>query len=420
MREPLALTRTRTASATRRVTSELRRPRLGVRGLLAAAWRVTLVAVILAMAGLLVYGLTARPRFLFDFRGDLYNAAQSILHGHNPYHVDYLNHLAWLKRHVGRVPPAFAVPVYPAPVLLASVPFGLVPVWLGGGLFIAASIAGVIWGLRLFGVRDWRCVALVLVSWPCLFGLWFGTLSPLLLLGAAIAWRSRERAARCAGAIASLVLTKIFPWPLVFWPLLMRRRRTFALTIGLMAASSLAAWVVIGIHSLGTYPHVLSTLSFVERNAGVSLTTTLIAFGLTPSLAELLALVCAGALAAAAWRLARRGEIGLRSAFGLLVMAALTAAPLVWVHYEVLLFVPIALISPSLSPIWFVPLASAFVPVPNFHNHLQMVLWPCLQGLVVVGLLRAVRDTAPGRHAAWLKSLGPLKADTGQYAESGS
>jgi hypothetical protein len=402
------------------VTSELRRPRLGVRGLLAAAWRVTLVAVILAMAGLLVYGLSAHPRFLFDFRGDLYNAAQSILHGHNPYRVDYLNHLAWLKRHAGSVPPAFAVPVYPAPVLLASVPFGLVPVWLGGGLFIAASIAGVIWGLRLFGVRDWRCIALVLVSWPCLFGLWFGTLSPLLLLGAAIAWRSRERAARCAGAVASLVLTKIFPWPLAFWPLLMRRWRTFALTVALMAASSLAAWVVIGIHSLGTYPHVLSTLSFVERNAGVSLTTSLIAFGVPPSLAELLALVCAGALAAAAWRLARRGEIALRSAFGLLVMAALTAAPLVWVHYEVLLFVPIALISQSLSPIWFVPLLSAFVPVPNFHNHLQMVLWPCLQGLVVVGLLRAVRDPAAGRHAAWLNSLGQLKADTGQYAESSS
>lgn len=420
MREVLAPAKIRPGSATKRSVSEYRRPQLGVRGLLSASWKVTLVSVILAMAGLLVYGLAAHPRFLFDFRGDLYNAARSILHGHNPYRIDYLNHLAWLKRHVGRVPPAFAVPVYPAPVLLVSVPFGLVPLWLGGGLFIAASIAGVIWGLRLFGVRDWRCIALALVSWPCLFGLWFGTLSPLLLLGAAVAWRSRERAARCAGAIASLVLTKIFPWPLAFWPLLMRRWRTFMLTIGLMALTSLGAWAVIGIHSLGTYPHVLSTLSFVERNAGVSLTTTLIAFGLAPSLAELLALACAGALAASAWRVARRGEIGLRSAFGLLVMAALTAAPLVWVHYEVLLFVPIALISPLLSPIWFVPLVTAFVPVPHFHNHLQMLLWPCLQGLVVVGLLRSARAPARGRRAAWLISLGPLKADAGRYAESGS
>lgn len=385
--------------------------------MLAAGWRLTLVGLILAMAGLLIYGLAARPRFLFDFRGDLYNAAQAILHGHNPYRIDYLNHLAWLKRHVGRVPPAFAVPVYPAPVLLVSVPFGLIPFWLGGGIFIAASIAGVIWALRLFGVRDWRCMALVLLSWPCLFGLWFGTLSPLLLLGAAVAWRSRERAAHCAGAIASLVLTKIFPWPLAFWPLVSRRWRTFALTIGLMAATSLAAWAVIGIHTLGTYPHVLSTLSFVERNAGVSMTTTLIAFGVPASLAELLALACAGGLAAAAWRLARRGDIGLRSAFGLLIMAALTAAPLVWVHYEVLLFVPIALISPSLSPLWFVPLVSAFVPVPHFHSHLEMLLWPCLQGLVVVGVLRSARERAPGRRPAWLRWP---QADRRQCAESRS
>ena len=416
MSEVLALARTR-LSPTSPPASGPGRPRLGIRGLLAAGWRLTLVSTILTMAGLLVLGLGAHPRLLFDFRGDLYSAAVAILHGHNPYRIEYLNHLAWLKRHGGTVPPAFAVPVYPAPVLLASVPFGLIPLWLGGALFVAASIAGVIWALRLFGVRDWRCIALVLISWPCLFGLWFGTLSPLLLLGAALAWRSRERAARCASAIAALVLTKIFPWPLAFWPLLTRRWRTFVLAIALMAGTSLAAWAVIGLHSLGTYPHVLSTLSYVEQNAGVSLTTTLIAFGAAPSLAQLLALASAGALAAAAWRLARRGDVGLRTAFGLLVIAALTAAPLVWVHYEVLLFVPIALISPSLSPIWFVPLLSAFVPVPNFHDHLQMLLWPCLQGLVVVRLLRPAGAPAPRRGTTWLRRLG---ADAGQYAESGS
>jgi hypothetical protein len=376
--------------------------------------------VILAMAGLLILGLTDHSWLLFDFRGDLYNAGVAILHGHNPYRVDYLNHLAWLKRHLGRVTPAFAVPVYPAPVLLASVPFAWIPLWLGGALFIAASIAGLVWGLRLLGVRDWRCIALALLSWPCLFGLWFGTLSPLLVLGAGIAWRSRERAARSAGAIASLVLTKIFPWPLAFWPLLMRRWRTFALVAGLMATTSLAAWAVIGLQSLGTYPHVLSTLSFVEQNAGISLTTTLIAFGLPPSLGQLLALSCAGAMAAAAWKLARRGEVGLRAGFGLLVMSALAAAPLVWVHYEVLLFVPIALMSPWLSPIWFLPLISALDPVPAFHEHLEMLLWPCLHGLVVVGLLRSAKEPAQGRQAAWLNWLGRLEADTGRAVNSGN
>lgn len=245
------------------------------------------------------------------------------------------------------------------------------------------------------------------------------------MLGAAVVWRSGDRAARCAGAIASLVLAKIFPWPLAFWPLLTRRWRTFALTVGMMAASSLAAWAVIGLHTLGTYPHILSTLSYIEKDSGVSLTTGLISFGVGPSLAELLSLACAGALAAAAWRLARRQEgAGARSAFGLLVVAALTASPLVWIHYEVLLFVPIALISPSLSPIWFAPLLSALIPVPHFHNHLQMLMWPCLDGLVVIGLLRSARVGAPLRGASWLRLFASwlrlFGVGRGQYAESGS
>jgi hypothetical protein len=90
----------------------------------------------------------------------------------------------------------------------------------------------------------------------------------------------------------------------------------------------------------------------------------------------------------------------------------------VWVHYEVLLFVPIALISPSLSALWFVPLLSAFIPVPHFHNHLQMLMWPCLEGLVAVRLLRSARVGAPQRGASWLRLFGG--AARGQYAESGS
>ena len=67
--------------------------------------------------------------------------------------------------------------------------------------------------------------------------------------------------------------------------------------------------------------------------------------------------------------LARRlasGPEGDRRAFGLAVIAALTATPIVWEHYMVLLFVPIALMSPRLSRAWLIPVVPGIVtPSPR-------------------------------------------------------
>jgi hypothetical protein len=41
----------------------------------------------------------------------------------------------------------------------------------------------------------------------------------------------------------------------------------------------------------------------------------------------------------------------------LVLAAALAASPIVWVHYFLLLLVPLALTQPRLSPLWFVPFA---------------------------------------------------------------
>jgi hypothetical protein len=239
----------------------------------------------------------------------------------------------------------------------------------------------------MLGVRDWRCIALALISWPSLFGLWFGTLSPLLVLGAGIAWQSRERAWRSAASISALVVAKVFPWPMMAWPLIQKRWRMFGLTVLLAAAAGLGAWLVIGFHSLLTYPRLLSNLSYVEAKAGVSVYAAFLTFGVGRDAALVLSLACAGGLTAAAWRMARRPG-GAANAFGLLVLAVLTASPLVWVHYEVLLFVPIALLSPNLSPMWFLPVISGLVPVPAFPNHAQMLMWPAIEAVLAVALCR--------------------------------
>ncbi|MDQ6834941.1 MAG: hypothetical protein M3016_02030, partial [Actinomycetota bacterium] len=63
-----------------------------------------------------------------------------------------------------------------------------------------------------------------------------------------------------------------------------------------------------------------------------------------------------------AWRLALHPG-GDRRAFGLAVLAALTATPIVWEHYMVLLFIPIAMASPQLSRAWLIPLGSPIAEV---------------------------------------------------------
>lgn len=360
---------------------------MGPRGLVGAAWRVALTTVLIGLAVYLGIGLSLKHWFLFDFRGDLFNAATAILHGHNPYRTGYIAHLAQVVQHNGGVNPTFAVPVYPAPVLLLAAPFGLLPLWLGGTLFVGLSAVGMAWGLCLLGVRDWRCIALALISWPSLFGLWFGTLSPLLVLGAGLAWRAREHAWKSAVSVSALVLAKVFPWPMMAWPLIQRRWRTFGLMVILAAVAGLAAWSVVGLHSLLTYPKMLSNLSLVEDKAGVSMYAAFLSFGIGRSAALVLALASAGGLTAAAWRMARHPG-GAANAFGLLVLAALTASPLVWVHYEVLLFVPIAMLSPSLSPMWFLPVIGGLVPVPEYSNHAQILMWPAIEAVLAVALCR--------------------------------
>jgi alpha-1,2-mannosyltransferase len=379
---------------------------MGRHGLRAAGWRLALITGLVGMTAYLVLGLTYKSWLLFDFKGDLFNAAQAILHGHNPYRPRYLAQVAAELRRTGIANPTFAIPVYPAPILLASVPFGLIPLGLGGSVFIAFSAAGMAWGLRMLGVRDWRCIVLALLSWPSLFGLWFGTVSPLLVLGAGIAWRYREHGGRCAGAISAMVLSKVFPWPLMLWPVLMRRWRTVPLTVALMAAPALAGWAVIGFHSLLQYPGMLSNLSYIESRAGVSVYALLLSFGMGHSPALVLAVGLGGCLIVGAWRLSRRPG-GTASAFGLLVMAALTASPLVWVHYEVLLFVPIALLSPGLSVLWFLPVLGGLIPVPLFQAPIQMLMWPAIQAVVVVALWRA-SELSPGRaRQVEAAALGP-------------
>ena len=168
--------------------------------------------------------------------------------------------------------------------------------------------------------------------------------------------------------MAALIAAKVFPWPLAVWLLVTKRWRLAAVAASFAVAVTAAAWAAIGFDGLTAYPRMLRDLALIEADATMSLSAGLMALGLSLSAAHLCALLVAvGLLGRAAW-LARTAA-GERAAFMLVVVAALIASPIVWPHYFALLLVPIALVSPRLSPLWLVPLLAYVAPVAHSHDH---------------------------------------------------
>jgi Glycosyltransferase family 87 len=382
-------------------------------------WRTTFVGLgmcVLLMTGpLMTAALFAHGKELFDFRGGLYNAGVAILHGRSPYQPGFLEHQAAILRAGGiargeTTKLAFSIPVYPAFPNLLVVPLSLLPLWLAGTVYTLISCAAMAAGLRLLGVRDWRCLAVVASSWPFLYGLYLGAIGPFLVLGAGIAWRWRDRLWPPALAIAAIVAAKIFPWTLGVWLLITRRYRALALTAAAGAVITFGAWAVIGFHGLTEYPQMLSNMSFLQEGRADSIVTVLRVAGVSSGTANLCAIIAAVAILGLAWRLSH-GDDGDRRAFGLTVLAALASTPIVWDHYMVLLFVPIALCSPQFSALWFGPLIASTswigsTAIIKDSHHVQAASPNALRAAVVYLVLQVVIGfvlcTTPEQRAAWL------------------
>jgi hypothetical protein len=91
--------------------------------------------------------------------------------------------------------------------------------------------------------------------------------------------------------------------------------------------------------------------------------------------------------------LAARGADGDRRALAVAVVASLVAAPLVWLHYFLLLFVPIALYRPRLSGLWFLPLLLWLTPTTHSHG----TTWRIALALAVVAVVAVRTIGSPTR-----------------------
>ena len=241
--------------------------------------------------------------------------------------------------------------------------------------------------LRLLRVEDWRCYSVAIVSAPAINSLALGALTSFLLLGAAFAWRYRDNPAVAGIATASTAVLKLFLWPLGVWLLATRRWRAAALCAGAGLILLLGGWAVIDFAGLGSYPTLVHLLEQVEAPVSYSLIALL---GLNGGMATAATVVLSvGAIGVIF--LAARGSDGDKRAFAVAVLASLVATPLLWLHYLLLLFLPIALYRPRLSGLWFLPLLLWATPTTHSHG----IAWRIALALAVLGAV-AVRSVFGG------------------------
>jgi alpha-1,2-mannosyltransferase len=350
-------------------------------GSLAALRRTAEVGVLglaPALLALAIIGGAIGNRYAFDFHGSLWQAARDVLDGRNPYPPPTAAGVAPGDRFV-----------YPPPVALLLVPLGVLPFPLAAAIVTLALLAAIAATLAVLGVRDWRCYGAAYLSIAVLHDIRLGALTPLLALGLALVWRWRAQA-RAAVPLALIIVAKLFLWPLAVWLVATGRARVALRAALLVIVASALGWALIGFAGLADYPKLLQVLAQAEQGRGYSLVSAGLALGLGPAFARAVAVAVGAGLLAFCWREGRRGSD--ERSLALALAAALALSPIVWLHYFVLLLVPIALARRTFGAIWLIPALFWFTPYEeNFEQH-----WRIAVGIAIAALALAA--------AAWVRA----------------
>jgi alpha-1,2-mannosyltransferase len=309
--------------------------------------------------------------------------------------------------------PADAPYAYPPVLALALTPLAAVPrhvhdVYVPGAVFSLVLIASIVISLLVLGVRDWRCHLVALLYPVTIETIEYGAIGPILLLLVALMWRFRDRPAGTGVAAGAAVVLKLFLWPVLVWLVLTRRLRGAVVGAASALALALASWAVIAFRGISDYEHLLRRLVDVEAENSYSAFAVLRMLGLPTFPARVLVFAVGAVLLGLAWRVARNepGTEGDAVSLSIVIGAALVLTPILWLHYLVLLLVPIALARPRLSALWLVPLVMTIFELVNWYRG-----WPrgdanaLLSVAVVVGIVLAAalrRQRARTRLAACL------------------
>ena len=172
------------------------------------------------------------------------------------------------------------------------------------------------------------------------------------------------------------------------WMLATRRLRTaVAVRCAIGARRHVAAWAAIGFAGLAEYPDLLRRLSELQSERSYSIVGMAATLGLPDAVGRAATLVVGARAArrrASFWRGAatRSGRSRARS------RRRSRLSPIVWLHYLVLLLVPLAILRPRFSLLWLLPVLLWVSPRPGYAEGYETFM-PGLVALILVAVLLA-------------------------------
>jgi hypothetical protein len=217
----------------------------------------------------------------------------------------------------------------------------------------AADLAFALLGLAAFaaalfvvGVRDWRVYGVVALWPPVYLEPGLAHLTPLICLLFAATWRTREARALPGLIVGLAVAVKLFAWPLLVWLAATRRLRAAWLGAVVAAASVV---LVLPFTDLRSYVDAVLSVGRAFDQDAYTVFGLLVQAGAPETVARGVSVLCIAGMLWATYRY---------QSFTLAVATALVASPIVWLDYFALAAVPLAVVRPRISPVWFLPLAT--------------------------------------------------------------
>ncbi len=290
---------------------------------------------------------------------------------------------AWLA---GRTPYDTAVTAagscgtyqYPPPFLLLIVPLTVLPPAAATWVFIIASAVCLPLAVLAMPVpAPARIVTLALAgtSWPVLFAVKVGALGPFLFLLFALAWRWLDRPARLAAVTALGTFAKVLPGLLGLWMLLTGRYRAASITVGIGVVVALP-WLLLQPAVWWDYLAVERTITATVTSVPANFSPASLLFfaGIPMAAAQALGALHTIAVLALVVLIARRGSPD--ASLVVTAVASQVAAPVLWDHYTVVLFLAVA---------WLVSRRQLWVVIPAVAMNATFIAW--LPPLTWVGSL---------------------------------
>jgi hypothetical protein len=281
--------------------------------------------------------------------------------------------------------------VYPPQLVLTLVPFTFLPVPVVALLVAAGMLALVGATLYVLEIRDVRCYAAAALWVPVISGVLLSNISIPLAFALAVLWRYRESVRAPAAALGLAVAAKLLLWPMFVWTIATKRYRTSIVAVLIGGLVTFVAWAIIGFEGLTGYPDLLRRLSEIQSERSYSIVGMAATLGLPDAVGRTATFLIGGALLVGCVVLARRKDEA--RSFALAVAATLALSPIVWLHYLVLLLVPLAILRPRFGWLWLLPAVLWVSPKPGYAEGFQTFM-PALVALIVLAVLLSRR---PGR-----------------------